>query len=55
VGDITKEALGEVGSGGGHSTMAGGSIPLRMGVDLDVEAWVQEDLFPAFLDASGQG
>jgi len=53
VGDITKEALGEVGSGGGHATMAGGSITLRMGVDLDVDQWVVEDLFTAFLDVLG--
>ncbi len=55
VGDITKEALGDIGSGGGHATMAGGRIPLRMGVDLDVDVWVDEDLFPAFLDAAGLG
>ncbi|NOQ53913.1 MAG: hypothetical protein GQ558_04845, partial [Thermoplasmata archaeon] len=53
VGDITKEALGDVGSGGGHARMGGGSISLRMGVDMDVDQWVVEDLFPAFLDASG--
>ncbi len=53
VGDITKEAVGEVGSGGGHATMAGGSVTLVMGVDLDVDQWVVEDLFPAFLDAAG--
>ena len=55
VGDITKEAMGDIGSGGGHATMAGGKIPLRMGVDLDIDVWVEEDLFPAFLDAAGLG
>ena len=33
--------------------MGGGSITLRMGVDMDVDQWVVEDLFPAFLDAAG--
>ncbi len=55
VGDIVKEALGDLGSGGGHATMAGGSIGLLGGVDLDVEAWVRNDLFQAFIDAAGLG
>lgn len=53
VGDIVKAALGDIGSGGGHRTMAGGSLDLVLGVDLDVDLWVAEDLFPAFLDAAG--
>jgi nanoRNase/pAp phosphatase (c-di-AMP/oligoRNAs hydrolase) len=55
VGDIMKEALGDVGEGGGHATMAGGSVILRLGVGLDVDKWVQDDLFQAFLDAAGIG
>jgi nanoRNase/pAp phosphatase (c-di-AMP/oligoRNAs hydrolase) len=55
VGNITKDALGDIGSGGGHATMAGGRVPIRMGVGLDIDTWVQEDLFPAFTDASGIG
>lgn len=55
VGDITKRALGEIGSGGGHATMAGGSVDIRTGVDLDVDRWVQEDLFAAFMEAAGAG
>ena len=55
VGDITKRAMGDIGTGGGHATMAGGSVDLRMGVDLDVDRWVQEDLFTAFLEAAGAG
>jgi nanoRNase/pAp phosphatase (c-di-AMP/oligoRNAs hydrolase) len=53
VGDIVKEALGDIGSGGGHFTMAGGSIPIIRGVGLDVGAWVQKDLYTAFIDAAG--
>jgi nanoRNase/pAp phosphatase (c-di-AMP/oligoRNAs hydrolase) len=55
VGDIVKEALGEIGSGGGHATMAGGSVGILGGVDLDVEAWVREDLFQAFVESAGLG
>jgi nanoRNase/pAp phosphatase (c-di-AMP/oligoRNAs hydrolase) len=53
VGDITKEAVDAIGSGGGHATMAGGSIPILGGVDLDVAEWVQKDVFQAFIDVSG--
>ncbi len=53
VGDITKEAVGDIGSGGGHATMAGGSVHLLGGVDLDVAEWVRKDLFQAFIDVSG--
>lgn len=55
VGEIVKEALGDIGSGGGHATMAGGSVPVLGGVDLDVAAWVQGDLYQAFVEAAGLG
>ncbi len=55
VGEIVKAALGDIGSGGGHATMAGGSLEVLGGVDLDVEAWVREDLYQAFIDAAGLG
>ena len=53
VGDITKRAMGDIGSGGGHPTMAGGVVTLRTGVGLDVDAFVTEDLYQAFADAAG--
>ena len=53
VGNIVKAALGDVGTGGGHPTMAGGSVTLRRVVDFDVDGWVKDDLFNAFLDAAG--
>lgn len=52
VGNITKKALGDIGNGGGHPTMAGGTVTLRLGVGLDVDGWVEGDLFQAFLEAS---
>ncbi len=55
VGDIVKEAVGDIGSGGGHATMAGGSVNILGGVDLDVAQWVRQDLFQAFIDTSGVG
>jgi len=55
VGDIVKEAVGDIGSGGGHATMAGGSVHILMGVDLDVDRWVEKELFQAFIDVSGVG
>jgi len=55
VGDIVKEAVGDIGSGGGHATMAGGSVNILMGVDLDVDKWVKKELFQAFIDVSGVG
>ncbi len=53
VGDIVKEAVGEIGSGGGHATMAGGSVNVLVGVDLDVEGWVRKELYQAFIDVAG--
>jgi nanoRNase/pAp phosphatase (c-di-AMP/oligoRNAs hydrolase) len=53
VGDILKEALGDIGSGGGHATMAGGSVNILQGVDLDVDEWVRKHLFQAFIHVSG--
>ena len=53
VGNIVKEALGDIGAGGGHPTMGGGAVTLRLGVGLDVDRWVREDLFNAILDAAG--
>lgn len=55
VGDIVKEALGDIGTGGGHATMAGGAVPVLRGVDLDVATWVKGDLYQAFIDAAGLG
>ncbi|UCC92945.1 MAG: DHH family phosphoesterase [Thermoplasmata archaeon] len=53
VGEIVKEAVGDIGSGGGHATMAGGSVNLLTGVDLDVDEWVRKELFQAFIHVSG--
>jgi nanoRNase/pAp phosphatase (c-di-AMP/oligoRNAs hydrolase) len=53
VGDLVKDALGDIGTGGGHANMAGGSVQLLGGVDLDVDKWVEEELFEAFIDSVG--
>ena len=53
VGDIVKAALGNIGTGGGHPTMAGGSVTPRQVVDFDIDGWVKDDLFNAFMDAAG--
>jgi nanoRNase/pAp phosphatase (c-di-AMP/oligoRNAs hydrolase) len=55
VGEITKRAMADVGTGGGHPTMAGGSIVPRKGPGMDVGAWVQGDLYQAFAEAAGLG
>jgi nanoRNase/pAp phosphatase (c-di-AMP/oligoRNAs hydrolase) len=53
VGDITRRAMGDIGSGGGHPTMGGGVVTLRLGVGLDVDSFVVDDLYQAFADAAG--
>ena len=55
VGEVASRALEGVGSGGGHPTMAGGSVSLRTGPGLDVDAFVTGDLYQAFAEAAGVG
>ncbi len=55
VGEVVHRALEGVGSGGGHPTLAGGSVTLRTGPDLDVDAFVTGDLFQALAEAAGVG
>jgi nanoRNase/pAp phosphatase (c-di-AMP/oligoRNAs hydrolase) len=53
VGDIVKQAVGDIGSGGGHANMAGGSVDILVGVDLDLDDWVKKELFQAFIHVAG--
>ena len=55
VGDIVKDAVGDIGSGGGHATMAGGSVNILVGVDLDVDHWVEKELFQRIRFTPGRG
>jgi nanoRNase/pAp phosphatase (c-di-AMP/oligoRNAs hydrolase) len=55
VGEVARRALEGVGSGGGHPTMGGGSVTMRMGPDMDVDGFVRNDLYEAFAEAAGVG